>query len=228
MNNLSPIGNLLKKSFQIYKKKFWLLVSILSINLPFLVVSVLSSFYYGNPGEKMHSNIPLFIALGILFLIVFLVGTIVALWSQLSIILLIKETDSNLNAKQYLALGWSKLNSYLWVYFLMGIISLAGFILLIIPGIIFYIWFVFSPYVFAVENVSGEEALKRSRKLVKNYWWSVFLRIITVGLLISIVSLVEGWIPIVGPLVGAFFVVPFWIIYLYLIYEDLKRIKATV
>jgi len=51
--------------------------------------------------------------------------------------------------------------------------TVGGFLLLIIPGIIFFIWFGFAPYVCIIEGIGSTSALKRSKQLVKGNWWYV-------------------------------------------------------
>ncbi len=117
--------------------------------------------------------------------------------------------------------GTSVFISYLWVSFLSGLAILGGFILFIVPGIIFSIWFAFSSYILISEGQKGRRALSESKELAKSYWWAIFGRFILLTLLIAVIS----WSPIVGDIVSLFFGVPFATIYAYLMYEDLKRIK---
>jgi hypothetical protein len=45
---------------------------------------------------------------------------------------------------------------------------------------------------------------------------------LVMGIFIAVIS----WIPVVGNLISLFFATPFSVIYMYLIYEDLRRIKG--
>ncbi len=56
---------------------------------------------------------------------------------------------------------------------LMGLIIATGFILLIIPGIIFLYWFALAPYVLVDQDLGVIESLKKSRELVKGKFWEI-------------------------------------------------------
>jgi hypothetical protein len=71
---------------------------------------------------------------------------------------------------------------------LAGIIVFLGFLLLIVPGVIFSLWFYVLVPVVVLEGVSGTAALGRSRELMRGNLGKAFL----VGLLIGIVSMIIG------------------------------------
>lgn len=56
-----------------------------------------------------------------------------------------------------------------------GIITFLLFILLIIPGIVWSVYYIFSMQAVTFENLRGKEALDYSKSLVKGQWWKVFL-----------------------------------------------------
>lgn len=68
----------------------------------------------------------------------------------------------------------------------------AGFVLLIIPGIVLAILFLFSQFVLVEEEYRGLNALMISREYIKGYAWSVFGRLLLLGaLLASLVAIFE-------------------------------------
>ena len=76
----------------------------------------------------------------------------------------------------------------------------AGIILLIIPGIIFAVWYFSSMYVAATTDVTAVAALDESKQLVTGRWWKVFgfLLINGLALLVPLVILSEGVTPLLG------------------------------
>jgi hypothetical protein len=104
----------------------------------------------------------------------------------------------------------------------MGFIITGGFLLFLVPGIIFSIWFVFSQFILARDNVRGMDALLKSREYVRDMWFEVFGRLAVVWL----VSMFLGAIPFIGPLLSLLFA-PFVMVFTYLIYEDLAGIKGA-
>lgn len=67
---------------------------------------------------------------------------------------------------------------------LKGVIVFAGYVLFIVPGVLFSVWFAFSEI--AAQKKSIIDSLKESRSLVTNRWWTIALRL-ALGLVITIV-----------------------------------------
>jgi len=214
---LISIGDLFKKSFDFYKGKLYLIMTLALIPfVNFVVISLLNELMGVLSDKVFIAGVGVFTFLFILF------ALIINLWVQITFFYLIKERNSVTDAKNLLKFSWPKIVPYAWVLFLMGIITIAGFILLIIPGIILSIWFSFALYLFVFEDVRGMEALKKSKELVKGYWWPVFGRLFLFGFLGALISSV----PVIGDLVNIFLMMPLGVIYAYFIYENLKTVKA--
>lgn len=134
--------------------------------------------------------------------------------------------DSSLGVKTALALGRQQLWNFAGLLLLWFLLIAGGSLLLIIPGVIFTIWFLFCQYVLAEERVGGLKALEKSRQLVRDYWWPVFGRFMLLLLLTLTISNLAGRIPAIGSsinLVLSLLLTPFSLFYYYLLYEDLKR-----
>ncbi|MFH1146025.1 MAG: hypothetical protein V1707_03640 [bacterium] len=82
------------------------------------------------------------------------------------------------------------------VALIVGIIQLVGFSLLFVPGFIFSIWLAFSLWQVVLNKQTIVGALKASKQLVQDYFWTVFWRYAAFGLFVLL-----GYI-IVGLLVG--------------------------
>ena len=218
MEKLISLSNLFKDSFKIYKQNFLVFVKLTSINfLAFLILLTLGVAFFLTKDNSYTSTILFFIST-----IFFLVAIFLMFWVQVSIIFTIKERDNRLSIKQILLKAWPYLGSFAWISLLTSLAVLGGFILFIIPGIIFSVYFLFSKYVLFFEDKKGNLALIRSAQLVQGNWWAVFGRFLLVGILAGIIS----YIPLLGSLINMFFTVPFVAIYICLMYEDLKRIKS--
>ncbi len=59
--------------------------------------------------------------------------------------------------------------------FLVSLIVDIGLVLFIIPGIVFFVWFLFVPLIITLEWAGVRAALGRSRKLIQNNFWRVLL-----------------------------------------------------
>ena len=214
---LISITSLLRKSLVIYKKKFWVFLHLTLIDVASFLVFILIGLLFLLTGKNVYW---LLISI-VLFLSYIIIQAIIFLWVKVSMMYVIDERISETKLKYFLTKGWLVLSSYIWLSFLVGIVMFAGFVLFIIPGIIFTIWFSFSRFILIFEDKKGKLAMARSKELVKGYWWPVFGRFLLIGLFAGIVSA----IPLLGKMIVFFFVVPYSMIYAYLIYEDLKRIK---
>ncbi|MBW2107474.1 MAG: tetratricopeptide repeat protein, partial [Deltaproteobacteria bacterium] len=93
----------------------------------------------------------------------------------------------------------------------------GGYMLFVIPGIVFSVWFFFAPFVFIDEDARGMDALLKSRFLVRGKWLPVCGRLLAIWLLTAVVAC----IPFVGQL-AALFLIPLSFVYTHLVYQDLK------
>lgn len=223
---LSSIGDLFSRAWQVYKERFWTLVGIMAI-------PVLAWLVIGGLGIGLTFLSSLFEG-GILILMVLLVivgvvmGILLAFWPQVALIYAIKERERRIGIKDCFVKGWRIISSFIWVSILVSLVTFGGFILLIIPGFIFAVWFLFSTYILVTENVNGSAALSRSKELVQGYWWSIFGRIALLILVAGGIGFILAFVPFVGQLISNLLVVPFSVTFLYLLYEDLKRAKGEV
>jgi uncharacterized membrane protein len=86
------------------------------------------------------------------------------------------------------------------MFVLMAVLIVAGFFLLVLPGIYLSIAYSFSPYLIVEKNMGVWEALETSRKAITEYWWRYF------GLmLVALLLVIIGSIPL---LIGLFWVLP--------------------
>jgi len=81
------------------------------------------------------------------------------------------------DVRSSLAVGAHKLLSLIWISFLVTLMLVLGFILLIVPALIFGVWYAFSTNHLIVDDVRGTGALKKSKALVSGRWWPVMFRI---------------------------------------------------
>jgi len=133
--------------------------------------------------------------------------------------------------------------AYFWPY--LGLVLLTALfvllwtLLLIIPGIIYGVFYSFAVFAFFFEDKRGLAAIRRSASLVTGYFWPVFGRLVLVGVIawvfMMIVSLplyytdvyspfYQGWNVVVQ--LVSFLIGPIILIYDYQIYRDLVKIKG--
>lgn len=95
---------------------------------------------------------------------------------------------------------------YLGTFFLMMFALMGLFLLLFVPGLIFSgYWMLIGP-VAVIEGVFGGAAMKRSRALVRGYWWRAvgvaFVSTLLVSLVSGMLDFAFSFIPLIGPLLS--------------------------
>jgi len=86
--------------------------------------------------------------------------------------------------------GLHRLVPLLWTNLLMMLAIFGGLLLLIIPGVLFALWFGLALHVVVIEGISGPAALGRSKTLVRNHLGTFLL----LGLIMFVISWCMGWI----------------------------------
>lgn len=187
---LLSIKDLIKKSYELYAKNaklfftYAVIVSIPSIALSFLVTVLRSVF-------NLRELTFLTTLYAILFLILSIVSYFLSLWFSIAFIKAVSDRYNEKNAESIkkVIIDTKKLIvPTLIVSILSGLAVLAGLLLLVIPGIIFSIWFAFSFYVVVLDSKEGTEAMRESKKLVTGRWFATFVRLFIPSLLFLIVS----------------------------------------
>jgi hypothetical protein len=88
--------------------------------------------------------------------------------------------------------GFRRLGSVILISLLVGVIVAVGFLLLIVPGIIFLVFLSVAIPALIVEDRRGTDALGRSWNLVQGDWWHALGVIFVAALLVGIVSGIIG------------------------------------
>ncbi|HSX14889.1 MAG TPA: hypothetical protein VLE72_03215 [Candidatus Saccharimonadales bacterium] len=233
MMDLSPFGELFRKSWELYQKKFKTLAMLLA--LPFIanVLSIIGQ--HGHKSSFAGFSTSMFVAAGAAALIIGLIFVAISLWIQVAVIYAVDGSEDQPDVSKLLVRSWPMVLPMLLVAILAGLAVLGGLILLIVPGIIFGVWFAFSSYTLVLENQRGTEALKASKALVSGRWGTVFGRLVLLFLVligISIVtSIVLVFLPatlrsIASAAVSNFVISPLGVVFTYLFYKELKGSSA--
>lgn len=180
--------DLLKQSWQIYKNRFWTLVGITAF--PFLIWLVIGGLFWMSSFVLANSGLNILFI--ILALILVIPGIILFVWSGLALIYVVKESNEEIGFKESFRQAWGKkILSFAFIGLLNTLVIFGGFILGIIPGIIFAIWFIVAQFVFVVEGQKGFSALLRSKEYVAGRWGKVFWRVVVFGLVALGVGLIN-------------------------------------
>jgi hypothetical protein len=113
--------------------------------------------------------------------------------------------------------AWKVYWKFMLLMFVLFLINTLGFILLIIPGILFLVWFYFAQFIL-VEGSGVKESILKSKQLVKGKFWKVFGRIVVIGLFSVLCQILLSFTPYdIGSALftvfGALFVLPSYLLY---------------
>jgi hypothetical protein len=232
---LRPIGQLLMDAWKAYRlncKKISLLMLWGLIGIVPYVLTIAIDIGFSRQLAGVQSIVAILIMIFYIIFLYWIISTVIGL------IILIKNPEKKIIDvfNEGRKLVWGDLAIGMLVFLFVGLWS----ILLVVPGIIYSIFYSFTLFVFVYDGYRRSAALTRSKELVSGYWWPVFGRKI-LGIAILIIFMVLymlvlrgfhatwliGIIQIIYYVITVFFLVPAYIIFLSLIYTDLVAIKPT-
>ncbi len=197
-----PMGQALPKakqifsdSWRIYKSHFKTLIILSAI--PTISFAIVGLMFAGGAvaGTALKLNIQ---ALGILGLLVALVAIIfliyLSIWSAVALLFAVKDPAESLSWIEAYKRSKPKVNEFFSTNLLSGLATIGGFLLLIIPGIIFALWFSQSSYVVVEENLQNSAALKRSKYYITGRLGEVFGKFFFIGIITLAVYIAVGLI----------------------------------
>ena len=132
--------------------------------------------------------------------------------------------------------GFHRLGSVLLVSILVGLATIAGFILFIIPGIWIGVRLAVSVEAVVVEGRRGTQAMGRSWELVGGHWWHAFGALVVAGLLTGLVNAVittpfnnTSWfVQAIAAAVATVITMPYSVLVGVLLYLDLRARKENL
>ena len=129
--------------------------------------------------------------------------------------------------------GFHRLGSVLLVSVLVGLATLAGLIVFVIPGIYIGVRLAVSIEALVVEGRRGTQAMARSWELVGGHWWHAFATLLVAGLLTGVVNALittpfgaTGWVAqAIADAVATVITLPYSVLIGVLLYLDLRARK---
>jgi len=178
------LGEILDRMFTIYRRNFLLLVAIAGI--PYAGVIAIGGFFGGLAALVGSRGVPdsarigiagaagvisiVFIVMVLLFIfgiILASLGTFAAVWDI--------QVGRKPGIRRAYRVAWSHLGAAILAGILTGLAAGAGFLLLIVPGIIVWLALSLANPVIVAEDAGGADALSRSWELTKGYRWKIFV-----------------------------------------------------
>ena len=147
------------------------------------------------PNFKIDGSLYPLVGIGFVIL---LVMCILNYMLYLSLFYLSFNQKKNLTTKDIIKGGLKYFWLFIGLFVLIVLALIPLFILLIIPGIAFMVYWVFSPFVLFGENQRIVESMKKSFHLVRYKWWRTFGYVLLFGLIVI------GYYFLVGLMISIF------------------------
>ncbi len=187
-----------KKSYSEYKKNFKniFLLSLIFIGIPLILSTLIFSFYifknqdfYNGFINNQPTNLPIFYTS--LFLGIFIVGLIYSIFYFIFGAGIVKESiTGKFNFHKTINSGKNNFWKLVWFFIVVSFFLMLLFLALIIPGIIFAIYWSVAVFAYFESKKTIIESLKTSFNMVKGNWWKIFVYSVLMSILGIIVSFV--------------------------------------
>ncbi len=179
------VGSLLKATL---RTLFANLVIILKIILPvFVPLELIKNYFIYAAGAQ--ENLALIIRVDMLLAGVFGSLTVPALIYALLAVFRTGNAPSVGESFRWGRRQWGRVFVNRW---LAGMAIVGGLILLVIPGIVFAVWFVFVDAIVSIEGDKQPHVLRRSRELTRDHRWMIFFSGFIALILLFLVGAVLG------------------------------------
>lgn len=204
--------------FYFQKENFLFFAKVMSILVIIsTALSLVSGYFYPvNVYENLDFSNYLY---GSGFIVLSLVMVVFGIFTKSATLFSVVKSERNI--KEVYKMGWKMLWKYFAATFFLGIVISLGFVLLIIPGVIFAVWYSFTIFIVFDKNQSVFLSLRESKKLVKGRFWKIFGRFIVIGLVSFVVGLIFSSVPYAGPVLTNF-AAPLFLLPSYLLYKDVS------
>lgn len=159
--------------------------------------------------------------------------------------------EENVDLTRVGSIAWKKVPHLAWVGILGALIVIGGLILVVIPGLVFMIWYTFGQAEVVLQDTRGWDALQASRRMVEGRFWATALRVVAgplflflgyafaAGLLIALFAFISGtpetafvvsespiWQDVVSTVVETLSL-PLFVIYSTLLYLEARQSPAS-
>jgi hypothetical protein len=236
------IGEILSTAFRFYQRHWRTLLAIAAVVVvPFTLLQYLLGDQVRAQGEESANGVVVETAswaVGIAGLVTALAGLLMflVLTGAITRAVAAEVAGEDPSLEQSYRFGFHRIWSVLLVSVLVGLATIGGLILFVIPGIYVGVRLAVSIEALVVEGRRGTKAMGRSWELVGGHWWHAFGTLLVAWLIVAVVNSVitlpfsdTGWF--VQGLVAAVATVvtlPYGVLVGVLLYLDLRARKERL
>ena len=236
------IGELLSTALQLYRRHWRTLMAIAAVVVvPLTLVQYGIGHWVRSHGQQLHDQAAVstsFWAAASASLLAALVGLLLyqVLTGAITRNIAAEVAGQDLGLEQSYRFGFARLGPILVVSILVGLATLLGLIVFIIPGIYIGVRLAVSIQALVVEGRRGTEAMRRSWDLVGGHWWHAAFTLLVAALITGVVNAVitapfsaGAWfIQGVAAAVATIVTLPFGALVGVLLYVDLRARKERL
>jgi hypothetical protein len=234
------IGEILSTAFQLYRRHWRTLLAIAAVVVvPFTLLQYLLGDQVRVQGETTSNGVVVSTAswaVGIAGLVTALAGLLMflVLTGAITRAVAAEVVGEDPSLEQSYRFGFHRLGSVLLVSVLVGLATVGGLILFIIPGIYIGVRLAVSIEALVVEGRRGTQAMGRSWELVGGHWWHAFATLLVAVLLTGLVNALitapfggTNWfVQAVVAAVATVITLPYGVLVGVLLYLDLRARKG--
>jgi len=190
------IGEILSAAVQLYRRHWRTLMAIAAVVVvPLTVLQYGIGHWFRAHGQQLQGQVEVstsFWAVAGASLLAALVGLLLyqVLTGAITRNIAAEVAGQDLGLEQSYRFGFARLGPVLVVSVLVGLATLLGLIVFIIPGIYLGVRLAASTQALVVEDKRGTEAMRRSWELVGGHWWHAAFTLLVAGLITAVVNAV--------------------------------------
>ena len=236
------IGEILRTALQLYRRHWRTLLAIAAVVVvPLTLLQYGIGHWFRTNGQQLQEPAEVstsFWAVASASLLAALVGLLLyqVLTGAITRNIATEVTGQDLGIEQSYRFGFARLGPILVVSILVGLATLLGLIVFIIPGIYIGVRLAVSTQALVVEGKRGTDAMRRSWDLVGGHWWHAAFTILIAGLITAVMNAVitapfsaGAWfIQGVAAAVATIVTLPFGALVGVLLYVDLRARKERL
>lgn len=188
--SLPSVWELFQTSWQNVKKNLLLLFIYNTVGL--MCYLILTLFFMGIilASTTFQANTLIYTAVSFIVSALYLIGIVLLSNSVLTFNTIVLSENKNPSFKAMFTYSIKKSLPLIVIFILGAILIAGGLTLLIIPGIIFGMFFLFAPFISILENQGPISSLKRSAYLVSRSFGDIFIRLLLLLAIPVVVSIV--------------------------------------
>lgn len=188
--------DIIKQSWYFYARHWKkLLPYMLALFIPNIILGLsgIISLYldkYVNVGYYVLLN-------NIIVAVIFVASILFTLWATIALTQLLKNLIVNQPTaplRENLSVNSALIWPVIYTTVLIMLIVAGGTLLLIVPGIIFSVWYAFGYYAVIFDKQKGRAALKYSKGLVTGRWWAMLWRLVVPALFYGMILIIINYI----------------------------------